>query len=82
MNYIKCYAQFLLTWTLHYVLGQAIGDWYSNEPEQLQFTRGTLFGIVEARADGWYYAIKYDSRLNGFTNEKGYVAHNYVQIIQ
>ncbi|KAI8887539.1 hypothetical protein K501DRAFT_242404 [Backusella circina FSU 941] len=62
--------------------GRAIGDWYSSEPEQLQFSRGTLFGIVETRADGWYYAIKYDSRLNGFTNEKGYVAQNYMQIIR
>lgn len=59
---------------------QAIGDWYSGKPEELQYSRGTWFAVTETRPDGWFYASKFDSRLNTLTNEKGYVAQNYVQV--
>ncbi|KAI9270088.1 hypothetical protein EDC94DRAFT_337763 [Helicostylum pulchrum] len=59
---------------------QAIGDWYSGKPEELQYSRGTWFAVTETRPDGWFYATKFDSRLNTLTNETGYVAQNYVQI--
>lgn len=41
---------------------------------------GTWMAVTETRPDGLYYATKYDSRLNMLTNEKGYVAQNYVKV--
>ncbi|CAO0792851.1 unnamed protein product [Mucor circinelloides] len=58
----------------------AIADWYSGKPEELQFSRGTWLAVTEARTDGWYYAVKFDSGMNSLTNEKGYVAQNVVQV--
>ncbi|KAF1796845.1 hypothetical protein FB192DRAFT_1292287 [Mucor lusitanicus] len=58
----------------------AIADWYSGKPEELQFSRGTWLAVTEARTDGWYYAAKFDSRMNSLTNEKGYVAQHVVQV--
>ncbi|KAG2237074.1 hypothetical protein INT48_001842 [Thamnidium elegans] len=61
---------------------QAIGDWYSGKPEELQYSRGTWLAVTETRPDGWFYATKFDSRLNTLTNEKGYVAQNYIQFTE
>ncbi|GAN06689.1 hypothetical protein MAM1_0133d06177 [Mucor ambiguus] len=58
----------------------AITDWYSGKPEELQFSRGTWLAVTEARTDGWYFAVKFDSRMNSLTNEKGYVAQHVVQV--
>ncbi|KAG1053885.1 hypothetical protein G6F43_004066 [Rhizopus delemar] len=56
-------------------------DWYSNKPEELQYTRGTWIAITDnSRNDGWYYGIKYDNRINSLSNEKGYVAQHCVQL--
>ncbi|CAO3655461.1 unnamed protein product [Mucor hiemalis] len=57
-----------------------LGDWYSGKPEELQYCRGTWLAVTETRSDGWYYATKYDARLNTLSNEMGYVAQNYVQV--
>lgn len=57
-----------------------LGDWYSGKPEELQYSRGTWLAVTETRSDGWYYATKFDNRLNMLTNEMGYVAQNYVQV--
>lgn len=57
-----------------------LGDWYSGKPEELQYSRGTWLAVTETRSDGWYYATKYDARLNTLSNEMGYVAQNYVQV--
>lgn len=57
----------------------AIGDWFSGKPDELQYSRGTWLAVTEIRPDGWYYATKFDTRLNALTNEMGYVAQNYVQ---
>lgn len=64
----------ILFWAL------TLTDWFSNNPEELQYTRGTWVAIVDTnRGDGWYYGIKYDNRANALTNEKGFVAQNCVQ---
>ncbi|KAI9480804.1 MAG: hypothetical protein EXX96DRAFT_481550 [Benjaminiella poitrasii] len=64
--------------TLFWVL--TLRDWYSGKPDELQFSRGTWLAVTEARADGWYYAVKFDSRINSLTNEQGYVPQNMVQV--
>ncbi|KAK4509509.1 uncharacterized protein ATC70_007861 [Mucor velutinosus] len=58
----------------------AIADWYSGKSEELQFSRGTWLAVTEASTDGWYYAVKFDARMNSLTNEKGYVAQHVVQV--
>ncbi|ORE09924.1 hypothetical protein BCV72DRAFT_47294, partial [Rhizopus microsporus var. microsporus] len=64
----------ILFWAL------TLTDWFSNNPEELQYTRGTWVAIVDTnRSDGWYYGIKYDNRASTLTNEKGFVAQNCIQ---
>ncbi|KAI8366601.1 hypothetical protein BD560DRAFT_400782 [Blakeslea trispora] len=58
----------------------ALDDWYTGNPEELQYSRGTWLAVTEVQDNGWYFAAKFDSRANCLTNEKGYVAQNYVQV--
>ncbi|KAI9341308.1 hypothetical protein BD770DRAFT_399093 [Pilaira anomala] len=59
---------------------QTLCDWYNGKAEELQYARGTWLAVTEIGPDGWFYATKFDSRLNTLTNEKGYVAKGYVQV--
>ncbi|KAI8993443.1 hypothetical protein BDB01DRAFT_776345 [Pilobolus umbonatus] len=54
-------------------------DYYSDNLSELQYTRGTWLAVLSTRPDGWYYAKKFDSRLNTMSNEQGFVSPNYVQ---
>ncbi|OBZ87041.1 hypothetical protein A0J61_04900 [Choanephora cucurbitarum] len=58
----------------------ALDDWYTGNPEELQYSRGTWLAVTEVQDNGWYFAAKFDPRANCLTNETGYVAQNYVQV--
>ncbi|KAI8967486.1 hypothetical protein BDF20DRAFT_1004693 [Mycotypha africana] len=62
--------------------GVTLTDWHSGKPEELQFNKGTWLGVIEARPDNWYYAVKYDPKMNAFSTEKGFVAQNRVQQVR
>ncbi|KAI7904994.1 uncharacterized protein BX663DRAFT_450382 [Cokeromyces recurvatus] len=64
----------ILFWVL------TLRDWFSGKPDELQFSKGTWLAVTEARVDGWYFAVKFNPRINHLTNEQGYVAQNMVQV--
>lgn len=63
------------------MLAQALYDYHSDEPDDLQFSCGAWLGLVRAEEhEDWWIGRLWDDRAGILLNPCGYVARNFVQV--